>query len=77
MPRRRLDCSHRFAGCHSQDIPTWLKFSALCRKSGRLALSLKVLTGLMGFDPHKAAKQAGKLAGAVEGKESKVPAVAR
>jgi hypothetical protein len=33
-----------------EDIPTWLKFAALCRKSGRLALSLKVLSSLM--DPN-------------------------
>ena len=26
-----------------EDVPTWIKFSELCRKSGRLALSLKVL----------------------------------
>jgi len=35
------------------DIPTWLKFSALCRKSGRLAQSLTILTTLMGDDPMK------------------------
>eukprot|EP00455_Lapot_gusevi_P043451 TRINITY_DN5289_c0_g1_i3.p1 TRINITY_DN5289_c0_g1~~TRINITY_DN5289_c0_g1_i3.p1 ORF type:complete len:1031 (-),score=314.04 TRINITY_DN5289_c0_g1_i3:149-2875(-) len=34
----------------SEDIPTWLKFSSLCRKSGRLGLSLKVLSGLMNED---------------------------
>ena len=37
-----------------EDVPTWLNFSALCRKSGRLALSLKVLTQLMGYDPASA-----------------------
>jgi FKBP12-rapamycin complex-associated protein len=25
-----------------EDVPTWLHFSSLCRKSGRMALSLKV-----------------------------------
>lgn len=33
------------------DITTWLKFSAMCRKDGRLSLSNKVLTDLLGFDP--------------------------
>lgn len=37
------------------DVPTWLKFSSLCQKSGRQALSLKVLTNLLGFDPRKIA----------------------
>jgi phosphatidylinositol kinase/protein kinase (PI-3 family) len=36
-----------------EDIPTWLNFSSLCRKSGRYAMSLKVLTSLFTFDPHK------------------------
>ena len=35
-----------------QDIPTWLKFSSLCRKSGRLSLSLKLLTNLLGLNIH-------------------------
>lgn len=35
-----------------EDIPTWLKFSSLCRKTGKLSLSLRVLTDLLGFDPH-------------------------
>jgi FKBP12-rapamycin complex-associated protein len=35
------------------DMPTWLKFSSLCRKSGRLALSLRVLTNLLGCDPNE------------------------
>jgi FKBP12-rapamycin complex-associated protein len=34
-----------------EDIPTWLKFSSLCRKHGRQALSLRILTNLLGFDP--------------------------
>ena len=33
------------------DIETWLDFSTLCRKSGRLHLSLQVLTNLLGMDP--------------------------
>ena len=35
--------SHRL-----QDIETWLEFSSLCRRSGRLHHSLKVLTTLLG-----------------------------
>eukprot|EP01083_Nonionella_stella_P022317 61746_1 len=31
------------------DIPTWLKFSALCRKSGRLSLALEVILSLWGL----------------------------
>jgi FKBP12-rapamycin complex-associated protein len=34
-----------------QDIETWLEFSTLCRKSGRLHLSLQVLSNLLGMDP--------------------------
>lgn len=34
-----------------EDIPTWLKFSSMCRKDDRLHLSKGVLTGLLGFDP--------------------------
>jgi FKBP12-rapamycin complex-associated protein len=34
-----------------EDTNTWLNFSSLCLKSGRLALSLKVLTQLIGHDP--------------------------
>lgn len=32
---------------------SWLKFAALCRKSGALRLSHKVLTNLMGSDPSR------------------------
>lgn len=35
----------------TQNIDHWLRFSALCRKSGQTHLSLKVLTNLMGFNP--------------------------
>eukprot|EP00475_Leptophrys_vorax_P026942 TRINITY_DN3834_c0_g2_i1.p1 TRINITY_DN3834_c0_g2~~TRINITY_DN3834_c0_g2_i1.p1 ORF type:complete len:1031 (-),score=234.09 TRINITY_DN3834_c0_g2_i1:66-3158(-) len=35
----------------SEDIQTWLKFSSLCRKSGKLNLSYKVLINLMGGSP--------------------------
>lgn len=38
-----------------EDIPTWLKFSSLCRKSGRVGLSLKVLTELLEVDSPVAA----------------------
>jgi FKBP12-rapamycin complex-associated protein len=34
-----------------EDIETWLEFSTLCRKSGRLHLSLQVLSNLLGMDP--------------------------
>lgn len=34
-----------------EDVTTWLKFSSLCRKSGRLNLSHKVLVSLLGSDP--------------------------
>ena len=33
------------------DVQTWIKYSRLCRKSNRLALSSKVLTALLGVDP--------------------------
>lgn len=33
------------------DMGIWLKFAGLCRKSGRLRLSHKTLTKLMGNDP--------------------------
>eukprot|EP00742_Colponemidia_sp_Colp-10_P007030 GILJ01007544.1.p1 GENE.GILJ01007544.1~~GILJ01007544.1.p1 ORF type:complete len:2402 (-),score=355.14 GILJ01007544.1:281-6541(-) len=32
------------------DLDTWVKFASLCRKSGRLSLSLKILTTLMNPD---------------------------
>ncbi|KAL1495778.1 hypothetical protein AB1Y20_016640 [Prymnesium parvum] len=35
----------------SQDMHTWLKFSALCRKSGKLAASLKILSQILEADP--------------------------
>nr|WIM49540.1 HIF1a pathway protein [Daphnia magna] len=34
-----------------EDMRTWLKYSSLCRKSGRLALSHKTLVTLLGTDP--------------------------
>ncbi|XP_053376740.1 serine/threonine-protein kinase mTOR-like [Mercenaria mercenaria] len=36
-----------------EDIKTWLKYSSLCRKNGRLALSHKTLVMLLGVDPSK------------------------
>jgi len=33
------------------DTQTWLKYSALCRKSGKLAIGHKVLTQIIGVDP--------------------------
>ncbi|CAH1240669.1 MTOR [Branchiostoma lanceolatum] len=36
-----------------EDMRSWLKYASLCRKSGRLALSHKTLTMLLGFDPSK------------------------
>jgi len=33
------------------DLDTWLAFATLCRKSGRLHLSLQVLSNLLGMDP--------------------------
>ena len=33
-----------------QDVNTWLKFSSLCRKSGKFTLSLKILSDLMKFE---------------------------
>ncbi|XP_041377661.1 serine/threonine-protein kinase mTOR-like isoform X2 [Gigantopelta aegis] len=37
----------------TDDMTTWLKYASLCRKSGRLALSHKTLTTLLGMDPSK------------------------
>ncbi|XP_059477089.1 serine/threonine-protein kinase mTOR [Neocloeon triangulifer] len=34
-----------------EDVYTWLKYASLCRKSGRLMLSHKTLTLLLGTDP--------------------------
>jgi FKBP12-rapamycin complex-associated protein len=34
-----------------EDIDTWLEFSSLCRKNGRLHLSLRILTQLVGRNP--------------------------
>jgi FKBP12-rapamycin complex-associated protein len=34
-----------------EDIPTWLKFASLCRKSGRNNMSHKILVTLLGSDP--------------------------
>lgn len=34
-----------------EDVETWLEFSTICRKSGRLHLSLQVLSNLLGQDP--------------------------
>ncbi|CAB3378482.1 Hypothetical predicted protein [Cloeon dipterum] len=34
-----------------EDVYTWLKYASLCRKSGRLMLSHKTLTLLLGIDP--------------------------
>jgi len=36
-----------------EDMDTWLRFDSLCRKSGKLSLSLQVLTTLLGFDPQQ------------------------
>ena len=33
------------------DVGLWLEYATLARKTGKLALSLKVLTALVGFDP--------------------------
>ena len=38
-------------------MKSWLKYSSLCRKSGRLALSHKTLVMLLGTDPSKQADQ--------------------
>lgn len=38
-------------------MKSWLKYSSLCRKSGRLALSHKTLVTLLGTDPSKQADQ--------------------
>lgn len=40
-----------------EDMQSWLKYSSLCRKSGRLALSHKTLVMLLGSDPSKHADQ--------------------
>ena len=40
-----------------EDMKSWLKYSSLCRKSGRLALSHKTLVMLLGNDPSKQADQ--------------------
>jgi FKBP12-rapamycin complex-associated protein len=34
-----------------EDVDNWLRFSSLCRKSGRLRLSYKTLVNLLGSDP--------------------------
>ncbi|KAI9143717.1 armadillo-type protein [Paraphysoderma sedebokerense] len=34
-----------------EDMDMWIKFTSLCRKSGRWRLSYKTLTTLLGFDP--------------------------
>ena len=34
-----------------QELDTYIEFASLCRKSGRLRLSYKVLTNLMGLPP--------------------------
>lgn len=36
-----------------EDMKSFLKYSSLCRKSGRLALSHKTLVMLLGTDPSK------------------------
>ena len=36
-----------------EDMQSWLKYSSLCRRSGRLALSHKTLVMLLGNDPSK------------------------
>jgi len=36
----------------ADDVPTWLKFAALCRREGRLSSSLRVITALLGRDPY-------------------------
>ena len=35
----------------SRDVRTWLKLSSLCRKSGRIALSHKILVQILDADP--------------------------
>ncbi|KAJ8979409.1 hypothetical protein NQ317_015841 [Molorchus minor] len=35
------------------DVHTWLKYAALCRKSGSMRLSHKTLSMLLGYDPEK------------------------
>ncbi|XP_027052994.1 serine/threonine-protein kinase mTOR [Pocillopora verrucosa] len=40
-----------------EDMKSWLKYSSLCRKSGRLALSHKTLVMLLGTDPSKQVDQ--------------------
>ena len=37
----------------NEDMGMWLKFSSLCRKSGRINLARKTLTTLLGTDPSK------------------------
>ncbi|KAJ8946331.1 hypothetical protein NQ318_004221 [Aromia moschata] len=41
-----------------EDIHTWLKYAALCRKSGSMRLSHKTLVMLLGYDPEKNAQLA-------------------
>ncbi|ELU01654.1 hypothetical protein CAPTEDRAFT_155489 [Capitella teleta] len=36
-----------------EDMKAWLKYTSLCRKSGRLAISEKMLVSLLGVDPSK------------------------
>ena len=42
---------HSLVVSPEEDVRTWLKYSSLCRKSGRLALSHKMLVALLQHDP--------------------------
>ncbi|XP_050539572.1 serine/threonine-protein kinase mTOR [Daktulosphaira vitifoliae] len=48
---QRIIQVHSLVLSPKEDMHTWLKYAALCRKSSRLVLSHKTLTTLLGIDP--------------------------
>uniref|UniRef100_A0A2H8U2W2 Serine/threonine-protein kinase TOR n=1 Tax=Melanaphis sacchari TaxID=742174 RepID=A0A2H8U2W2_9HEMI len=50
---QRIIQVHSLVLSPEEDMHTWLKYAALCRKSSRLVLSHKTLTTLLGTDPSK------------------------
>ncbi|PNF25178.1 Serine/threonine-protein kinase mTOR, partial [Cryptotermes secundus] len=48
---QRIIQVHTLVVSPQEDMYTWLKYAALCRKSGRLMLSHKTLVMLLGMDP--------------------------
>ncbi|CAH1772250.1 unnamed protein product [Owenia fusiformis] len=50
---QRIIQVHSLVITPQEDMRTWLKYSSLCRKSGRLALSHNTLVMLLGMDPQQ------------------------